>query len=61
MCFSQPKAPPPIAPPPPPAPSATELEEPGARRKKRGSPTDLESLRMPLNPTGLPKQPRIGL
>lgn len=62
MCFSGPRvsAPPPVAPPPPPDPSATELEEPADRRRKRAG-SQLESLRMPLNPTGQPKQPRIGL
>lgn len=61
MCFSTPsvKAPPPIAPPPPPEPSATELQEPEERRKKRQS--DLEMLRIPLNPTSTSQAPRVGL
>lgn len=63
MCLSQPKmkSPPPVAPPPPPDPSAVELEEPSARRKKPGEGSALEGLRMPLNSTGLPRTPRIGL
>lgn len=63
MCFSQPRVsiPPPILPPPPPAPSATELEEPTARQRKRGAASQLESLRVPLNPTSTPRAPRIGL
>ncbi len=62
MCFgSAPKVPPPVMPPPPPEPSATELEEPAAQRKKRGGPSTLESLRIPLNPTGQAGGPRLGL
>lgn len=61
MCMpSAPKPPPPVAPPPPPAPTATELEEP-RKRKKAGAMSDLDELRRPLNPTGLPQTPRLGL
>jgi len=62
MCFATPnmKPPPPVAPPPPPEPSATEIATPGAK-KKRGSGSGLDSLRIPLNPTGQPQQPRLGL
>jgi hypothetical protein len=62
MCFATPsvKPPAPVTPPPPPAPTATQVEEPGARKRKRGT-SELSQLRQPLNPTGLPYQPRIGL
>jgi len=62
VCFSTPsvKPPPPLAPPPPPAPTAT-VVEPAGGKKKRRAPSDLEGLRIPLNPTGLPPAPRVGL
>jgi hypothetical protein len=63
MCFATPnvKPPPPVAPPPPPAPSATELAPAKDLMNKKYKGSGLDSLRIPLNPTGLPQQPRIGL
>lgn len=63
MCFATPnsKPPTPVAPPPPPEPSATELDQPAALKKRRAAGSGLDSLRIPLNPTGLSSQPRIGL
>lgn len=63
MCFATPsvKPPPPVAPPPPPEASATNLGQPGALTKKRAGGSGLDSLRIPLNPTGMANTPRIGL
>jgi len=65
MCFASPgftkNAPAPLAPPPPPPPSATELEPAKSGKRLRPGQTTLDSLRIPLNPTGTARQPRIGL
>lgn len=64
MCFAQspPRPPPPTPVPPPPAPSAVRVEEaPGVAKKRNRGTSQLESLRIPLNPTNFQGGPRLGL